>query len=224
MNLYFFLLVYGQWIPWFILHEIKYDLEFFRGLNIPFTLILAGLSPIILNYFGALESYPYHLLIFYLFTALIYYVWIQKKNRSYPFNKTLSLGFLLAFILSYWWEFPIHVVGLMQHGVNSMVIIQATHLLPIPFMFMFIIEKTKSLRLTIKGFSRYMLINCIVVAFLTSVMWLRIFPFFSLGYLILQYSMRFTGLITLGCYIINSGFFRLKYYKKQIINHEDLEI
>jgi hypothetical protein len=61
--------------------------------------------------------------------VLASYLWF---NRIYPGSaKAVSLSFLLPFLNSVFWEFPIHLADLLIYGLTKNLVLQSYHFLPL---------------------------------------------------------------------------------------------
>ncbi|UCD07049.1 MAG: hypothetical protein JSW41_04415 [Candidatus Aenigmatarchaeota archaeon] len=151
------------------------------------------------------QLYPLPLATFYGLVVLLYYLWIEKLGLS--FNKQVSLAFLLAFLLSYWWEWPIHLVGLFEHGPDATVILQATHLLPIIFLAFHVFQANDGARKIILS---HLLWTTMVVGLCCSIIYnfRPMLPYAA--YMALQYTSRIWAFWTLGHLFLQSRAFRLR--------------
>lgn len=65
-----------------------------------------------------------------IFTALAVYL----LNTRYCFKEALCLGFLLVFLNSYYWEFPLHVAEFLSGHPHLGMLVQLWRLAPLPFL------------------------------------------------------------------------------------------
>lgn len=207
----FLILVNTQWLFWLLIYVKGRCINRFSKIILYFVF----LAPMITYSLLGLTKYPPGLMIFYSLAAMFYFSWLKYRCERLEFNKKIAISFIMAYLLSYFWEFPIHFVGLVQHGVIDITISQAVHLLPIPFLFIWILKPLKNLRESIRILAHYMLINAVIVALGVNIMWI-VSPilyngqFYSLYFYSVQYGMRIAGFIIFGKLMVDSKIFSFK--------------
>ena len=127
----FNILVYAQIPAWIILYHFgPRKLNYFHG---PFYyswsgfllfFIFMGLSGI-----DAINQYAIHLILFYGLLILVAYHVVGKNG--WPWNERIALTFMIVFFFSFFWELPIHILGLIQNGLTSRFVIQASRIIPL---------------------------------------------------------------------------------------------
>jgi hypothetical protein len=75
---------------------------------------------------------------FYTNTLLIFYI-VSVVAVAYHYRdrsglQPICLGFLIVFINSFFWEFPIHVADFLEFDSFGVVAVQMVHLWPVPFL------------------------------------------------------------------------------------------
>jgi len=124
-------LVNFQWMffIWLIDSKIKIEKKYeavfyYLGVSSIISIVLYDLS---------FEYYNTHLLFKYC-VMVMFAVW--TLSTVYDFKVALSLGFILTFINSYYWEMMLHLTIILESGININQIVQMLHLAPIPFLIM----------------------------------------------------------------------------------------
>jgi len=69
-----------------------------------------------------------------LITYVLMVMFVTWVFRSRVGIQPMCLGFLIVFLNSFYWEFPIHVADLLEMDNLGVVAIQTMHLLPAPFL------------------------------------------------------------------------------------------
>jgi len=126
-------LVYLQMPFWFFFYHQKSE----RWEKLHFPFIIAALFSLgVLTYLKMcglhhISNYPIPLVSFYVLEVLACYILMNRKGHTFP--QRISLSFLLSFFSSYFWEFPLHILDLIENGLTPRFVIQAIHLLPLVF-------------------------------------------------------------------------------------------
>jgi hypothetical protein len=119
------ILVYAQPALWLWLWDKKHRIP-------PMSLLLLGIVGAAGVALSGL-SYGFYtntLLIFYILSVVAVAYHYRDKTNLQP----ICLGFLLVFVNSFYWEFPIHVADFLEFDSFGVVAIQALHLWPLPFL------------------------------------------------------------------------------------------
>lgn len=111
-------------------------------IHLPFLIGWMGLMGILLflkingvDHLGTGKGrYPISLISFYALELIGCYILLSLRGWSFP--KRISLSFLLTFFSSFFWEFPLHILDLLENGLTDRFLIQAIHLLPLIFFWM----------------------------------------------------------------------------------------
>ena len=74
--------------------------------------------------------YPTQIILIYILMT----IYTAYHYRSLGSMRAVSLGFLLVFINSYFWEFPLHLENLLMGGNMGVQLVQALHLISLPFL------------------------------------------------------------------------------------------
>jgi hypothetical protein len=121
----FNLFVYSQPFLWLFLYRVRMriSLSLFTavGLGVAGALMYTGYSN------GHYDNYLMTLYTLFVVASVIYY-------RKLGFLKPICLGFLIVFINSYYWEFPLHVLDFLTNWNVGLQLVQALHILPLPFL------------------------------------------------------------------------------------------
>lgn len=119
------LLVYAQPLVWILLYRWR--------LRVPTWLVIVGgviaaawvwVSG--LNY----GFYTNGLLIFYILSV----TYVAYHYRDRPHFQPISLAFIIVFVNSFYWEFPLHVADFLELDSFGVVAVQSLHLWPVPFL------------------------------------------------------------------------------------------
>ena len=126
MDVYWFgLAVYLQPIIWMYLYDkpvpIKPSWVQATGIGVIIWLLISGWSN---------GNYTNTLLIAY--TTMVIYVIHHYRLR--PVFQPICLAFLIVFVNSFYWEFPLHLSSLFGGGDINLVLLQALHFAPLPFL------------------------------------------------------------------------------------------
>lgn len=118
---------------WMIVYLQKRSWEF---LETPFlvvwSLFLAYLIHLFISGTEWISTFPVPLIFYYGLQVLVSYYLFKKDGEAFP--QRISLAFMLTFFSSYLWELPIHMIGILQNGVQPRFLIQSIHVLPIIFL------------------------------------------------------------------------------------------
>lgn len=121
----FSLLIYLQPLAWFWLYDkpIHIDLRllWWAGITTIVMLIESGWS---------YAHYTNPLLITYV-VMVMFVAWVFRFRPGF---QPISLAFLIVFLNSIFWEFPIHVADFLEFDNFGTLALQCVHLLPVPFL------------------------------------------------------------------------------------------
>ena len=146
-------LLFVQPLFWMILFKINYENldKIFHKLEMPFYIIGIGFNMVVATFSIDFEFYTPELIITYSIFAMI-----ATLSFSYflNFRQALCMGFLIAYLNSFYWEFMIHIVAFISIGFNQNTIIQGWRLISLPFIFTTweFNDKRKAFKLLLKGF------------------------------------------------------------------------
>jgi hypothetical protein len=133
-ELAFILLVYTQWIIWAVFYNANgqwtYHLDRLEPLFVPVSF---GVG-VVLAYLGtSYAAFQNHHFLIYIGLCL-FAVQYFRASKNYRFKDSLALGFMLVFLNSFVWEFPIHFAEWVSLAWTpertSRWIFQLIHLLP----------------------------------------------------------------------------------------------
>lgn len=119
------LAVYAQPALWMWLYDKK--------VRIPSWLVFVGGVVVAAGVYLSGVKYGFYttpLLIFYILAVTA--VALHYGDR--PGFQPISLGFLIVFCNSFFWEFPVHVADFLEFDSFGVVAVQALHLWPVPFL------------------------------------------------------------------------------------------
>jgi hypothetical protein len=117
--------VYAQPLVWILLFDkkLRFPIWLFDVMGV---IVAAGVYLSGLNY----GFYTNTLLIFYILSVTA----VAHHYRDRPNLESVCLGFLIVFVNSFFWEFPIHVADFLEFDSFGVVAVQALHLWPLPFL------------------------------------------------------------------------------------------
>ena len=105
---WFILLVYTQWIIWAFFYQANGQWTYYLDRLEPLFVPVSFGVGVVLAYLGT--SYAAfqnnHFLIY--IALVLYAVQYLRATKKYRFKDSLALGFILVFLNSFVWEFPIH--------------------------------------------------------------------------------------------------------------------
>jgi hypothetical protein len=187
----FNLVVYTQpflWL-WLLQSSWRLNIKWFYGSGAAVIawLLYSGFS---LNYYTTDLLVMYVLMVFYA---------VYVNSRARPLH-AVSIGFILVFVNSYFWEFPIHAASFVENPVVGNQLVQALHAVPL-FLLVYLYHS----RLTISPLVKCVESALLVWMLVSGVTYLRmtVFPSGVLG-LLLNHVLRWIALFTL------TGLIRLK--------------
>lgn len=104
----FILLVYTQWLVWIFFYHANGQWTYYLDRLEPLFIPVSFSVGMILAYLGTgYAAYKnYHFLIY--IGLVLFAVQYLRVTKKYRFKDSLALGFLLVFLNSFVWEFPIH--------------------------------------------------------------------------------------------------------------------
>jgi len=121
--------IYFQQIFFMVLINTKKNIDKFQIpfyiYSLTFIIVIAILNINI----DAIKTH--HLISYSIFVLITTYIFDRKFKQ---FNVAISLGFLLVFINSYYWESGLHIIAILNVGFTSNNIQQLLHLISVPLL------------------------------------------------------------------------------------------
>lgn len=141
---FFFILLYHlKWNPVKLKRFFPYIWFFFYSVIMPFLILMLPFT-----------LYNTYLMLFYGTSILMVYVEMAEIRKK-DFSKSLSLAFLITFLSSFFWEFPMHLMDLIENGLTGNLLLQCLHLTPLIVLTSHfkIVDKVKLFRYCMLSFS-----------------------------------------------------------------------
>jgi hypothetical protein len=177
----FNLIVYTQPFFFGLLYHWGKEIKdvYFYGAGVAALYLIWLFGPVGHNTMDILACYVFLL-------CFTYYYYTQHGLTRF---KPVSLAFLIVFLNSYWWEFPIHVVGTLTGSSLSLFLLQSLHLVPLLFL-----REYSEIRIS----SRKSVVDAMVITWVPvcGVMFLVLYFNLWFGWL-LNWGLRFWALLNL---------------------------